>query len=356
MTIAWFGIYLPKFGRNKVYMAGLRQNGVNIIECRDDSPGPIKFLKLWQKHRKIKNDYDFLVVGYPGHIVTPLARLISNKPVVLDALCTLYEGEVISRGKYKNNPFMRGWVQLIDYLAVKSAHLVLVETEAQRKYFIDRFKIKESKVARVFTGVDETVFGYDSSVIKHPIFTAVFRGRLLPEAGVKHVIKAAKFLENEGVNFLVIGGGHLEKEVRSLIADLNPKNLEWISQFLPNDEVRKKILECHVSLGQFEDHDRLKRTIPHKAFEALSMQMPYVTSRTDAVQELFTDKKDVLLVNQADPEDLADKITELKNNPELAKSLVQNGMTLYESTVQSKVLGKRIVDLLADLQATFARR
>ena len=82
MKICYFGIYKPEESRNKIYMNGLRQSGVEIVECRDFSRGPLKYPRLFFKHWKIRNDYDVMIVGYPGHIVTPFAKLISKKKVV----------------------------------------------------------------------------------------------------------------------------------------------------------------------------------------------------------------------------------------------------------------------------------
>lgn len=347
MKICYFGIYDPDFGRNKVYMTGLRQNGADIIECRDTSSGVTKFIRLWRKHSLIMKNgkaYDAVIVGYPGHLVVPLAKMISKKPVIFDALCTFYEGEIISRGKYRYNPFMKAWIRFVDMLAVKSADLILVETEAQKKYFVHRFAVAPDRIVRVFTGCDENVYYADSTIKKNDEFTAVFRGKFLPEAGVKYIIQAAKLLENKEICFRIIGGGHLETEARKLIEELKPTNLEWISEHLDPDELRKKMLECHVALGQFEAHERLARTIPHKAFEALSMNLPYLTGRAGGISEILTDRKDCLMVNLADPGDIAAKVLELKNNPELARSLAENGRRLAEASFSSKNLGLQILN------------
>jgi glycosyltransferase involved in cell wall biosynthesis len=347
MKICYFGIYDAEFGRNKVYMSGLRENGVEILECVDRSRGIIKYWNLWKKHRALRNSYDALIVGYPGHIVTPLAQLMSRKPVILDALCTLYEGEVISRGKYRFNILMKGWVMCIDWLAVKSADHVLVETEAQRQYFIKRFSVAPEKVSRIFTGVDESVFHSDVSVQKHSIFTAVFRGKFLPEAGVTHIIHAAKLLENKDVNVLILGNGYTALEVSRCMDELRPQNVTWISEHLPEDELRTKILQCHVALGQFETHQRLERTIPHKAFEALNMHMPYITGKSKGIEELLTDGVDCLFAQCGNPEDIAAKIVMLKNDSGLRNTLAKNGASLYKTTLTPKVLAQRILDIIS---------
>lgn len=353
MKLCYFGLYDHGFGRNKVYLSGLKQNGVEIVECRDTSSGPVKFWKLWRKHAAIvkAGGYDALIVGYPGHLVVPFAKLLSDKPVIFDALCTLYEGEVISRGKYRFNPFMNVWIRLVDRLAAKSADLILVETNAQRDYFINKFSLPESKVHRIFTGCAEDEYHPESGISKRAKFTAIFRGKFLPEAGVGYIIQAAKALEHSGVDFLVVGNGFLENDVGALIHKLKPSNLEWVREHLPADVLRKKLLECHVSLGQFERHERLERTIPHKAFETLALGLPYITGRSGGISELLTDGKDCLMVNLADSEDLAVKVLRLKNDPELAKDLGANGRRLYENALTPRILAKEIIQSVQGLLA-----
>ena len=99
MTICYFGIYKSDYSRNKVYISGLKELGVDIIECQNDSRGLVKYPKLFLKHWKIRNNYDYLMVGYPGHPVVWFAKLISKKPIIFDALCTMEEGVLISRGQ-----------------------------------------------------------------------------------------------------------------------------------------------------------------------------------------------------------------------------------------------------------------
>lgn len=350
MRICYFGIYISDFGRNKVYISGLKQNGVDIIECHDDSHGLLKYWRLWKKHKRIvKNGgYDLMIVGYPGHIVVPFAKIISNKPVVFDALCSLYEGEVISRGRYRYDLFMRLWIRIIDLWSAKSADLILVETNHQKEYFIKKFSLEPKKVVRVPTGADEEIFHEDPSVKKRERFTAIFRGKFLPEAGIQYVVQAAKLLEDKDINFLIIGSGRTEGEIKSCINELHPNNLEWISTHITPLKLRQKMLECHVSLGQFGIHERLERTIPHKAFETLALGLPYITGRTNGISELLTDNVNCLMVNPGDPEDLAAKTLLLKNQPELARSIADNGRRLYKERLTNKKLAREIIYVIVN--------
>lgn len=346
ITICYFGIYDSEFSRNKIYMEGLRQSGVKVIECNDRTNGLLKYWYLYKKHQKIKNDYDVMIVGYPSQIVVLLAKMISTQKVILDALCSLYEGEIISRksGGIWSLKALKIW--LIDFVAYFFADLILVESFAQIDFFHKTFFVRKEKCARVFTGALNSVFFPDSSVLKRPAFTVVFRGQFLPEAGMDTILESAKILEKEKIFFLFLGKDFEEKKLSEKVRQLGLKNIEIVSGFLPSEEVRKKMLSCHISLGQFGTNSRLDRTIPHKAFETLALGLPYITGRAGGISELLTDRENCLMVNIGNSKDLADKIMELKNNPDLAKKISETGLTLYKEKLTPKILADQIIDLI----------
>jgi len=349
-TILYFGIFDPNFSRNKIYIDGLRQNGIEVIICIDNQKGFRKYWNLWKKHRALKNSYDLMIVGFPGYIVVPFAKLIANKKaiVIWDALCSFYETQIISRDAYKGNPFRVPYVRMIDWFAIKFSDKILLESKQQRDYFIQRLGASEKKCIVTYTGVDETDFHLDPLIKKNRVFTVLFRGRITKEAGAVTVLKAAKLLENDEVNFIVIGfgWGSAKVEFNAALAQLKPKNVRYVSDYLAVDDLRVQMLSCHVSLGQFGDNERLQRTIPHKAFESIAMKLPYITARTPGVAEILTDGKHCLMVNIEDSSDLAAKIMAIKNNPLLAENLAKNSFELYQDQFTARKIVRPIVQLL----------
>jgi glycosyltransferase involved in cell wall biosynthesis len=348
LTICYFGIFDPNFSRNKVYIRGLRENGVEVIECIDRSRSLLKFWKLYKKHKKIKDAYDILVVGYPGYIIAPFAKFITKKPIVLDALCSFYEAQILSRDAYRGVPMRTFYTRFVDWFANRSADYILLETDAQKNYYTSELKVPEDKCIVVRTGVDDASFYFDSEIKKHDTFTVLFRGRLMSEAGVKYIVEAAKILEGRGVNFEIIGFGWGEtvRALKTMIDEYKLSNLELTFSNLPVSELRERMLRCHVSLGQFEAHERLKRTIPHKAYEAMVMRLPYITAEAPAIMELFRDGENCLFVAPASPEDLVEKILKLKNNPGLRELLSGQGYRHYINELTPK---KIVAELLRDL-------
>jgi glycosyltransferase involved in cell wall biosynthesis len=124
---------------------------------------------------------------------------------------------------------------------------------------------------------------------------------------------------------------------------------------MESNDLRRIMLSSHVSLGQFENNDRLNRTIPHKAGESLALKLPYITGRSDGISELLVDGKSCLMVNLADHHDLANKIMVLRNDPSLARNLVDNGYVVYEKFLTPKVIGGELVRLFSDALNDLAR-
>ncbi len=348
--VLYFGIINPDFSRNKIYADGLKANGVEVEYCIDTSRGPIKFWKLFKKHWAIRNSYDAMIVGFPGYIAVPFAKIIAKrgKPVIFDALCSFYETQIISRDAYRGNPFRLVYVRTVDWLATRFADKVLVETEEQKKYFINSLGVNQKKLVVVYTGVDDTKFFSKSTDIKFPDFTVLFRGRITKEAGATYVLEAAKILENTGIKFLIIGFGWGDaiKAFNAKLAELNPSNVKYIKEQVPIDELREMMSKCHISLGQFEDNERLQRTIPHKAFESLSMKIPYITARTLGAGEVFKDMVHCLYCDVASGQDMAEKILKLRDDKILANKIADSAYELYTERFTPAKIVKPILDLI----------
>jgi glycosyltransferase involved in cell wall biosynthesis len=347
MVICWFGIYDPTFSRNRIYMRSLQERGHTIIECRDSSPGFLKWWRLYHMHRALRGQYDALVVGYPGHVVVPLARLISNKKVIADLLGSLSDA---GEHSHHHNLWHRIKNRCIDWLAVSCAHIVLVETEAQKNYFIERFG-RAGKYRVMYTGVDEKEF-YCSATgdeEKKNVCTVLFRGALKPESGVMHILGAAKLLQSDAsIQFLIIGTGHYATEVQAHILKQELRTVNFIHKHLSFEELRSHMCGADISLGQLELNPRLDRTIPHKAFESMHMELPYITADTPAIREVFEHGNTALFVPPADPEALAGAIRRLAGDVGVRHSLARAAKDVYNERYSTPALATALERIVAN--------
>ena len=349
MTICYFGIYQPTWARDTVLLKGLGRAGVKIIPLVDTGAGWRKWLGLWRRHRALKESYDFILVGYLSNLVVPLARLLSRRPMIFNAGNSMYEGAVLDRGDYGAWSPRRYLIWLIDFLAFHAAHLVLVESGEQKKFLRRKFLVPPKKMAVLFAGADDAVFAPDTAIKKADTFTVLFRGWLVPATGVASVLSAAALLKNENINFRIIGRGPLTAWVKDKIRTERLSHVELITEFLPEAELHRQMLACHLMLGQFANHPRLERTIQNKTFEALALGLPYITRDSPSNRELLADGENCLFAKPADAADLAAKILSLKNHPELASRLSRSARALYEQELTPDRIAERFLQIVADV-------
>ncbi len=337
--VCYMGIASPEYSRTKVYISGLRSLGVEVVECFDSSPGLRKFFALYRKHRALKGSYDVLIIGNPSYILVPFARLISRKPILFDAGWAFYEGMVLARGIYKHNPLGRAYIWLIDWLAAHSADLITLETHAQVDFYTALLRVKRSKCRVLYTGCDETTFHPDPSVPKLERFTAVFRGKVNPEAGLEHILATARLVENE-CDVVIYSPRFTPPEI--------PANVRVVSEYLPLEELPKRLLECHVAIGQMGKHDRLHHTIPHKAFEAAALGLPYIAVKTRAIAEFLEDGESGVFIPSAAPEELAAAMRKL-HDTKLQERLGQGARRAFERLAAQQVLAPQLLTSIREL-------
>ena len=325
---------------------GLKEIGHNVLEVNIDDEGIRKYFILAKKVLTDKNKYDATFIGFPSPLFAIIVGFIcvfDSQKIIFNAVFSQYEANVLSRGIKKYSLVaIKYWI--IDFISFHLAWKILLESNAQKKYVHNLVFVSKTKLVRSFSGINEKEFFYIPNITKQKEFTVLFRGRFLPESGIDTVIKTAHILETENINFRIIGLGHMYREVNSLMANLKPKNIEMITKPLPIEELRIKMLECHISLGQLANHPRLARTLPCKLFESLSLGLPYLTGRNEAVFELLEENETCFAIEPGNPYDLAKKILYLRDNTKILQMVATNGYKLFKEKLTSTKLTKDIIN------------
>lgn len=159
MRICYFGDFDPNYARNRVIIKGLKENGVEVLLCNNQSKGIWKFLNLIKKLRDLRNNYDLLIVGYSdSRLPVLLARFFSNKPLVWDAFYSLYDSWVFDRGLVNPRNLRARYYWFLDWLSCKLSDRILLDTNAHIDYFVTTYKIKRSKFIKALIGADQSIF------------------------------------------------------------------------------------------------------------------------------------------------------------------------------------------------------
>jgi glycosyltransferase involved in cell wall biosynthesis len=365
MKLCYWGTFERQYPRNAVLISGLRQSGIEVIECHcalwkegfrynkltllSGFGNKVRFLGriflvyptlLWRYF--FLGEHDAVVVGYWGHVdiffLAPFAKL-KRKPIIFDAFFSLYDTVISDWELAPKNSLLARLCHFVDWSACRLATLVLVDTEAQRDFFCREFGIAKEKVRRLYMGADESSFAPYPACLHPGPLRVLYVGNYVPLHGVPIILQAAQLLGREEIEFWLIGENHLEDPIlKDLLSHSNPERVRFYP-WMPPQELRVKIGEADVCLGVFGTSDKARRVIPGKAFLALAMGKPLVTGDSVAARELLEDGKNAILCQMGSPHALANAILRLQRDPILRQRIATEGGRLFQNHCRPKILG-----------------
>jgi glycosyltransferase involved in cell wall biosynthesis len=374
VRICYFGTYSDQEGypMNRVLLAGLAEAGAEVIPCHaplwadaaDKMAGlggasgvgrALRLLAAWVRlaFRFIRlSDYDVLVVGYMGHADILLARFLTRfrrRPIVLNALISLYDTVVLDRGLVRPGTARARLLGWLDRTAFRLADRVLIDTEAHGRRLTEAYGVPPEKLLRVRVGADPTALPPEPPPLpdgEGPV-TVLYFGTYIALHGVPTILEAArKLADNRDIRFRLLGRGQDLPDAEARARDL--PNVAIDPRWVGRAELLEAVAASHVCLGVFGTGDKAARVIPCKVYDALAMGRPVVTADTPAARELLTDGEDALLVPPGDPDALATALARLAADPALRARLGAAGHATYAQRCTPAAIGR---DLLAGLAA-----
>ena len=353
MRVLYYGTYEREYPRNAQVISCLRGAGVQVLE---------RHLPLWESTRHKFSpsartlaravgaearlalaplpDADVIVVGYPGHLDMLTAKRIGRHlPVVFNPLVSLEDTMVDDRALVKRRSPLARALHFLDRAAFRRADLVIADTGAHARYFIERFALDPDRVAVCYVGAEDRLF--TPGVRTAAPFHVLFVGKLIPLHGLDTILAASRLCPE--IEFRVVGSGQLDRQMAG-----RPSNVRW-DAWIDYEQLPEAYRAAGCALGVFGTSDKASRVIPNKAFQALATATPLITAGTDAARELLTEARDALLVPPGDADALAGAIRRLAADPALRRNLAARGRATYEAHASEAALGRRWQTLLEDL-------
>lgn len=334
--LLWLGSYESEYPRNRVLIAGLRDLGVEVIEChapiwerqRHKAGSFLSLSRLAGTTRRLAVSWarlvreqervgpvDAVVLGYPFQPDAPLGWIVARRrrvPLVVDAMIAMSDA-FSDRGV--GGPAARA-LALVDRATLHMAGVVVADTDENARFLARRFGLAADRVVTVPVGADDALFapGAPPADMGH----ALFVGKLAPLHGVEVVLAAARMAGTPPVR--IIGSGQLEAWLAAELAADAPSGIShvpWVEYERLGDEIRA----ASICLGVFSSSPRVGRVIPNKVWQAMAVGRPIVTAAGPAAREVLRDGRDALLVAPGDPLALAEALRRLAEDPELRARL-----------------------------------
>ncbi len=154
-------------------------------------------------------------------------------------------------------------------------------------------------------------------------------GRLYPSKGQATLIRAAQRIREAAPNVMIefIGDGPERQGCEALAASLGVDDCCRFAGTLPLAEALVRVASAAVSVTTSRNE-----ALGLASVEAQSVGTPVVASAVDGITEVVIDGRTGFLVQPGDPDDFAEKIIALLNNPELRKRFGRRAREHFEAT------------------------
>jgi len=348
--VCFFGIHDPNYARNRVLASGFRHNGYEVTDCCVDPKvylGMGKYFQLYKEFKKLKGEnFDLVLIAFPGQTVVWLARILFGKKIIFDAFLSLYDSNVFDRKIYsKFSP--RAWKDyFMDWNSCFFADKVLLDTDEHIKYFCETFHFTKDKFISVPIGADESIFYPREVKGGSSTFNVHFHGTFIPLQGVEYVVEAAGVLRDENIHFTLVGSGQDFCFIKDKVKSSGLESRFSFVGKVPMEKIPDYVALADVCLGIFGKTEKTKRVIPNKVYECIAMRKPVITAKSDAILQFFRDGEDIIMCKTSDGKDLADKLMILKSDKNLRVKISEGGYNLFKNNFTSTIIVKNLLTCL----------
>ncbi|NJM05919.1 glycosyltransferase [Candidatus Gracilibacteria bacterium] len=312
LRVCYFGTYRANYARNTIIIEGLRQVGVEVVEChetlwqsfedreRTASGGWLRpsfwlrvlstYLRLLLRYVRMPKNFDVMVVGYPGQFDIFLARLLSwwqRKPLVWDVLMSIYL-ICVERGLDRRSPLTVRIIRFAERLACHTPDMLILDTQTYVDWFCKIYDVDPARFRRVPLCADERTFpavaAWQPSAPAER-FRVLYYGTYIPNHGVPYIVEAARLLGDlPAIEFEFIGGGPQRELAVHLAERYELANVRFYG-WLDKAELGAHIAQADLCLGTFGDTPQSLMTVQNKIYEAMAMGRPVLTGASPAVRE-----------------------------------------------------------------------
>jgi len=271
-----------------------RQHTVHIISRKKPCRFPTYLFDSIKEIRKIKPDKIIAHVILPNGLVGVIAGILYGIPVY-----TWCHGSDIYR------PTM--WGKILNHIVLKHATKVVALTEHMRRHIWKHHRIK----ATIIPNAIKTEYTSPHQ-IKHHDF--IYIGRNEPVKGVKYLWEA--------------------------FARLKKMRPDATVQYVGERWLKHEDAMTHLRHSKCLVLPSLSEGFPQVMLEAMSLFVPVIASDVCGVGEIITDGENGLLVEPANPKQLAKKMNQILEDSVLYDRIQVNGYRTAQHYSEEKVIEK----------------
>ena len=182
------------------------------------------------------------------------------------------------------------------------------------------------------------------SINKHKSII-IYAGGLTRIRGIKEIIQAMQFIGDKAELWL-LGEWENEEFKKECKSPEGWKYTKYLG-LKPLEKVYSYMKVANIGISILYPVKNYVTSLPIKAFEYMACSLPMVMSNFPYWQKIF--RECALFVDSYNPEDIAEKILYLLNNPEKIRKLGEQGRKLIEKKYNWETESKKLTKLYGEL-------
>lgn len=233
---------------------------------------------------------------------------------------------------------------------IQAASKVITISEFNKKYLLTKYPgIDPGKIEVIHVGLELGRFRPKPRA-KNPEFRILSIGRMVKTKGFQDLLHACDRLRSNDLKFtcqIIYVSDIYENKIFNLYRDLKLEGIVEFIKDVPQDKIIDYyqqadcfVLPCKVS----EDGDR--DGIPTVIAEALSMELPVISTYVSGIPEVIIEKKTGLLVEPGDVSGLTDNIETLYKDSDLRSRLGRAGGKFVSEEFDVSKNTKKLMDII----------
>ena len=184
-------------------------------------------------------------------------------------------------------------------------------------------------------------------------FNVIHFGSMGVANGLKYIVDTAAILKNKGINdvcFWFAGSGATKAPLEKRCDNEGLDNVKFLGHFNLKDMA--EIVNCSdISITTFLNLPILKTNSPNKLFDSLSAGKPIIVNSAGWTKDMVEKNDCGFYVDPENPQELAEKLIEVKDNRQLLERWGKNARKLSLEVYDKEKLSAQVADVLEDVVA-----
>jgi len=340
--------YSPRYVRTEALIKALQKiEEIELHQARNSSKGNLRYFETLWKLLIIRffHNPQYYILGFRGYEIFWIVRLITlGRFLIYDHMMSPYDSLVYEKKSIRSAGLLNRAIYFYEKSILKSADLVLTDTEIHRRYFHSLFGTPFEKIVAIPVGTDEKLFQLSGPLnAKSEFFEVLYFGSFLPLHGMDIILKAASKLRDKPINFVLIGGNRTDlSSFQQMQKELKLKNITHID-WVEFEELPQYIAQSDIGLGgPFGNTGQAGRVITGKTFQFLAMAKPVIVGLHVDNDDGFENQVNCLLVPQGDELALADAILWAFEHKDNLNEIGRSGYELYSARYSTLQISKKL--------------